>query len=100
MTRTACEMTLTSKRRKRAVQERSRRDLSPGNASFTPADEETGASNVGFPYSERSRRKRHVIDYALSRRDESEANEIVQQATDFDEFVEACIDATFPNLRP
>lgn len=51
-------------------------------------------------YFERCRRKRNVIDYTRSHvATESEANEIVQQATEFHEFVEAWIDATFPNLR-
>lgn len=51
-------------------------------------------------YFERCRRKRNVIDYTRSHvATESEANEIVQQAADFHEFVEAWIDARFPNLR-
>jgi hypothetical protein len=51
-------------------------------------------------YFDRCRRKRNVIDYTRSHvATESEANEIVQQATDFYEFVEAWIDASFPGLR-
>jgi hypothetical protein len=51
-------------------------------------------------YFDRCRRKRNVIDYTRSHvASESEANEIVQQATKFHEFVEAWIDAAFPNLR-
>ena len=51
-------------------------------------------------YFDRCRRKRNVIDYTRSHvATESEANEIVQQATEFHEFVEAWIGATFPNLR-
>lgn len=51
-------------------------------------------------YFERCRRKRHVIDYTRSRvATESEANEIVQEATEFYELVEAWIDVGFPNLR-
>jgi hypothetical protein len=47
-----------------------------------------------------SRRKRNLIDYTRSHvATESEANEIVQQATEFHAFVEAWIDAIFPNLR-
>jgi hypothetical protein len=51
-------------------------------------------------YFERCRRKRNVIDYTRSSvATESEAIEIVQQATDFYEFVETWIDATFHTLR-
>jgi len=51
-------------------------------------------------YFDRCRRKRNVIDYRRSHvATESEANEIVRQATDFYEFVEAWIDASFPRLR-
>jgi uncharacterized protein (UPF0332 family) len=51
-------------------------------------------------YFDRCRRKRNVIDYTRSQvATESEANEIVQQATEFYEFVEAWIDSTFPNMR-
>ena len=49
---------------------------------------------------EACRRKRNLIDYTRSHvATDSEANEIVQQATDFYEFVEAWIDSTFPNMR-
>ena len=59
-----------------------------------------GAADKYAHYFERCRRKRNVIDYTRSSvATESEANEIVQQATDFYEFVEAWIDASFPNLR-
>jgi len=51
-------------------------------------------------YFERCRRKRNIIDYTRSHvATESEANEIVQQVTEFYEFVEAWIDSTFPTLR-
>ena len=51
-------------------------------------------------YFERCRRKRNVIDYTRSHvATESEANEIVQQATEFHGFVEAWIDASFPSMR-
>ncbi len=51
-------------------------------------------------YFERCRRKRNVIDYTRSHvASESEASEIVQQATEFYEFVEAWVDSTFPALR-
>ena len=51
-------------------------------------------------YFDRCRRKRNVIDYSRSHvATDSEANEIVQQATEFYEFVEAWIDSNFPNLR-
>ena len=51
-------------------------------------------------YFERCRRKRNVIDYTRSHvATESEANEIVRQATDFYEFIEVWIDASFPSLR-
>lgn len=51
-------------------------------------------------YFERCRRKRNVIDYTKSRvASESDANEIVQQATEFYEFVEEWIDSSFPKLR-
>ena len=59
-----------------------------------------GTADKYADYFERCRRKRNVIDYTRSSvATESEANEIVQQATDFCEFVEAWIDAGFPNLR-
>jgi uncharacterized protein (UPF0332 family) len=51
-------------------------------------------------YFDRCRRKRNVIDYTRSDvATESEANEIVRQATEFYDFVEAWIDAGFPSLR-
>ena len=51
-------------------------------------------------YFERCRRKRNVIDYTRSHvATESEANEIVQQATAFHAFVEAWIDVMYPNVR-
>src|SRR5947207_3575883 len=47
-------------------------------------------------YFETCCRKRNVIDYTRSHvASESEANEIVKQATEFYEFVEAWIDASF-----
>jgi uncharacterized protein (UPF0332 family) len=60
-----------------------------------------GASVAKYAdYFERCRRKRNVIDYTRSRVvTDSEANEIVQEATTFYEFVEAWINAGFPNLR-
>jgi len=51
-------------------------------------------------YFDRCRRKRNVIDYTRSHvATDSETNEIVRQATEFYEFVEAWIDAGSPNLR-
>jgi hypothetical protein len=51
-------------------------------------------------YFDRCRRKRNVIDYTRTHvATESETKEIVRQATDFYEFVEAWIDASFPSLR-
>jgi hypothetical protein len=51
-------------------------------------------------YFERCRRKRNVIDYTRSHvATESEAAEIVDQVTEFHEFVEAWIDSNFPTLR-
>lgn len=51
-------------------------------------------------YFDRCRRKRNVIDYTRSHvATESEAKEIVRLATDFYEFVETWIDASFPSLR-
>jgi hypothetical protein len=51
-------------------------------------------------YFETCRRKRNVIDYTRSHvATETEAKEIVQQATEFYEFVEAWIDARFGHLK-
>ncbi len=51
-------------------------------------------------YFERCRRKRNVIDYTRSHvATDSEANEIVQQAAEFNDLVEAWIEASFPSLR-
>ncbi len=51
-------------------------------------------------YFDRCRRKRNVIDYTRSQvATDSEANEIVEQATEFYELVEAWIDVSFPSLR-
>lgn len=51
-------------------------------------------------YFERCRRKRNVIDYTRSHvATDSEAAEIVQQATEFHEFVEAWINSNFPTFR-
>ncbi len=51
-------------------------------------------------YFETCRRKRNVIDYTRSHvATETEAKEIVQQATEFYEFVEAWIDVRFANLK-
>ena len=58
------------------------------------------AVNKRADYFERCRRKRNVIDYTRSHvATESEANEIVRQATEFYEFVEVWIHTRFPNLR-
>lgn len=55
-----------------------------------------GSSVVKYAdYFDRCRRKRNVIDYTRSQvATESEANEIVKQATDCYEFVEAWIDSS------
>jgi hypothetical protein len=51
-------------------------------------------------YFDRCRRKRNAIDYTRSDvASESEADEIVQQATAFYDFVEIWIDGNFANLR-
>jgi SAV_6107-like HEPN len=51
-------------------------------------------------YFDRCRRKRNVIDYTRSHvATDSEANEIVQEATDFYEAVEGWIDSKFPALK-
>lgn len=51
-------------------------------------------------YFERCRRKRNIIDYARSQvATESEANEIVREATQFCEFVEAWIAVRHPTLK-
>ena len=51
-------------------------------------------------YFDRCRRKRNVIDYTRSHvATESEANEIVQQATEFYKVVEGWIDSKFPTLK-
>jgi hypothetical protein len=62
--------------------------LALGNAANTYAD-----------YFETCRRKRNLIDYTRSHvATDSEATEILQQATEFYEFVEAWISSQFPNL--
>jgi len=44
--------------------------------------------------------KRNVIDYTRSHvATESEASQIVQQAAEFYEFVEAWVESSFPNLQ-
>lgn len=59
-----------------------------------------GTADKYADYFDRCRRKRNVIDYTRSHvATESEANEIVQQATEFHEFVESWIDASFASLR-
>lgn len=60
-----------------------------------------GSTAVNYAdYFDRCRRKRNLIDYTRSHvATESEANEIVRQATEFCEFVEAWIDSVFPNIR-
>jgi hypothetical protein len=46
------------------------------------------------------RRKRNVIDYTRSHvATETEANEVVEKATEFYDVVEAWIDSKFPNLK-
>lgn len=51
-------------------------------------------------YFERCRRKRNVIDYTRSHvATETEAQEILEKATEFHGFVEAWIDSKFPNLQ-
>lgn len=59
----------------------------------------TGATKYA-DYFETCRRKRNVIDYTRSHvATETEAKEIVEQATQFVEFVESWIDSKFPNLK-
>ena len=51
-------------------------------------------------YFERCRRKRNVIDYTRSQvATETEAQEILEMATEFHGFVEAWIDSNYSNLR-
>jgi len=51
-------------------------------------------------YFERCRRKRNVIDYTRSHvATETEAQEILEKATEFHGFVEAWIDSKYSNLR-
>ena len=51
-------------------------------------------------YFERCRRKRNVIDYTRSHvATETEAQEILEKATEFHGFVEAWIDSNYSNLR-
>ena len=51
-------------------------------------------------YFERCRRKRNVIDYTRSDvATETEAQEILEKATEFHGFVEAWIDSNYSNLR-
>ena len=51
-------------------------------------------------YFEGCRRKRNTIDYTRSHvATETEAKEIVEQATKFGEYVEAWINSKFPNLK-
>jgi len=51
-------------------------------------------------YFERCRRKRNVIDYTRSHvATETEAQEILEKATEFRGFVEAWIDSKFPALK-
>ena len=51
-------------------------------------------------YFEGCRRKRNVIDYTRSHvATETEADEIVKNATEFYELVEAWIDSKFPSLK-
>jgi uncharacterized protein (UPF0332 family) len=51
-------------------------------------------------YFETCRRKRNVIDYTRSHvATETEAQEVLEKATEFYEVVEGWIDSKFPNLR-
>jgi hypothetical protein len=69
--------------------------------AFFSANLALGAGvNKYADYFETCRRKRNVIDYTRSHvATETEAKEIVEQATQFAEFVESWIDAKFPNLK-
>ena len=59
----------------------------------------TGADKYA-DYFETCRRKRNVIDYTRSHvATETEAKEILEKAKEFYEFVEAWVDARFPNLK-
>lgn len=58
------------------------------------------AVNKYADYFDRCRRKRNVIDYARSHvATDSEANEILREATEFYEAVEGWIDSSFPTLK-
>lgn len=69
--------------------------------TFYSATLALGADAVKYgDYFETCRRKRNVIDYTRSHvATETEANEIVEKATEFREFVDAWIDSKFPNLK-
>ena len=59
-----------------------------------------GAADKYADYFDRCRRKRNAIDYTRSNvATDSEADEIVRQATEFYDFIETWIDASFSNLR-
>jgi hypothetical protein len=69
--------------------------------TFNSATLALGSGAVKYEdYFETCRRKRNVIDYTRSHvATETEANEIVEKATEFGEFVEAWIHAKFPSLK-
>ena len=69
--------------------------------TFYSANLALGAGATKYAdYFETCRRKRNVIDYTRSHvATETEAKEIVEQATQFVEFVESWIDSKFPNLK-
>jgi hypothetical protein len=60
----------------------------------------SGAADKYADYFETCRRKRNVIDYTRSHvATETEANEILQKATDFYAFIEAWIESKFRSLK-
>jgi len=69
--------------------------------TFYSANLALGAGATKYAdYFETCRRKRNVIDYTRSHvATETEAKEVVAQATQFVEFVESWIDSKYPNLK-
>jgi len=69
--------------------------------TFYSANLALGAGATKYAdYFETCRRKRNVIDYTRSHvATETEAKEVVAQATQFVEFVESWIGSKYPNLK-
>jgi hypothetical protein len=80
----------------------------PGNGEDRPSQDRIREAGLALSsgagkytdYFETCRRKRNVIDYTRSDvATDTEADEIVDMANEFAEFVEAWIDARFPHLK-